>query len=149
MSIVAVRDGIMASDTRANGGDLEFSMRKMQRDGDRIVGWAGNWTDGKVFAKWWLSGADLDALPSFVNREGKAPDFVALTLSPDGWEYWFEWFVPESNEDILLPYMAIGSGQQAAMAAMHMGATAAEAVGVACAVAAGCSTPIQVEALGK
>jgi len=149
MSVIAVRNGIIAADTGGSGGGLKWPMSKLERQGDIAIGWAGDWTDGKVFAEWYFNGRNPDRLPTFHNREGhKIPvDFTALVLTPGGWEYWFEWMVPETNKDTTLEFMAIGSGNMAAMAAMQMGADAVKAVEIACAVARGCELPVEHEAI--
>ncbi len=150
MSIVAVRDGVIAADSGCHGAGLKTSMRKLLRQKNVAIGWAGNWVDGKAFADWYFAGADLEKPPARHNREGSGQqvDFVALVLRPEGWEYWFEWLIPETSRDILEPFYAIGTGAQAAMAAMHMGASAVEAVEVTCAVADGCALPAVHEVIG-
>ena len=145
MSVVAIRNNLIAADSGGVGnGGVKWPVRKLVREGRLAIGWAGNFVDGKTFADWYFAGADRDKLPTFHNRAASsdAPDFAALVLKPDGWEYWTEWMVPEANKDNLSPYCAIGSGAQAAMAAMHMGSGAEEAVKVACAVASGCELPV-------
>ena len=145
MSVVAVRNNLIAADTGGVGnGGVKLPMRKLIRQGRLAIGWVGNFVDGKAFADWYFAGADRDKLPTFHNRNGsdEAPDFAALLLKPGGWEYWTEWMMPETDKDNLSPYYAIGSGAQAAMAAMYMDAGAEEAVKVACAVAHGCERPV-------
>jgi hypothetical protein len=149
MSIVAIRDGVIAADSMGTGGGLKVIMRKLMRQGNVAIGWTGNWVDGKAFADWYFAGADLDKIPALHNRKGSGNevDFWALVLRPDRWEYWFEWMIPETNQDILVPFYAIGSGTHAAMAAMHMGVSAVEAVEVACAVVNGCGLPVVHEVI--
>ena len=150
MSVVAVRDGVIATDSRGTGGGLKTKMRKLARRGDVAIGWTGNWIDGKAFADWYFAGADLEKPPVSHNRDGKDNEitFNALVLSAAGWEQWFSWMAPETDRDILMPFYAIGSGSHAAMAAMHMGASAVEAVEVACAVIDGCAMPVVYEEIG-
>lgn len=151
MTVIVVRDGVIASDSQGGGGQggLKVKMRKLVRQGDVAIGWSGNYCDGKAFAEWYFAGADLEKIPARHNRDAdrNAVDFTALVLHSAGWEYWFEWMVPETSQDILEPFYAIGSGTQAAMAAMHMGASAVEAVEVACTVVDGCALPVVHETI--
>ena len=150
MSVVAVRDGMMAADTQASGGGIKFGMRKTACQDGVAIGWAGTWVDGKTFAEWYFKGADISSPPVYHGRHGDQDraDFAAIVLKPDSWEYWCEYLVPELSTDIHMPFYAIGSGAQAALAAMHLGATAIEAVEVACKVADGCSLPIEHHGIG-
>lgn len=145
MSVVAVKDGIIAADSGCSGGNLKFGIRKLVCKDNIAVGWTGNWIDGKTFSEWYLAGANIDEPPRFHNREGHTPpvDFLALVLRPEGWEYWHEWLVPEKQEDVQLPFFAIGSGAMAALAAMHIGAGAIEAVEIASIYADGCALPVE------
>lgn len=145
MSVIAVRDNLIAADTGGVGnGNVRLPMRKLVQQDRLVIGWAGNFCDGKIFAQWYFAGANQDKLPSFHNRDAPrtAPDFSALVLKPDGWEYWTEWMVPETHKDNFSPFNAIGSGAQAAMAAMQLGKNAKEAVEVACAVTVNCELPV-------
>ena len=149
MSVVAVRNGIIAADTRGSLGETKFRSRKLVRQSDVAIGHVGRQADGDTFAEWYFAGHNLDALPKFHNRDGQNPaiDFTAFVLTPDGWEYWDDWFVVNRDMGRHNPFMAIGSGAEAAMGAMHMGATAVEAVEAACAVTKGCELPVEHEAI--
>lgn len=150
MSVVAVRDGVIAADSNITGGGVKFSISKMLRREDVAIGWTGTWVDGKIFAEWYFAGADLTNPPVYHcrEREHDKPDFTAIVLRPEGWEYWHEHLVPETSRDIAMPFFTIGAGAQAALAAMHMGATAIEAVEVACKCAAGCALPVESHIIG-
>ena len=149
MSVVAVRNGIIAADTGGTLGGVKFRSGKLVRRGDIAIGHTGNAADGDTFAEWYFAGADLDALPKFHNREGHSPaiQFNALVLTPDGWAHWDDWFVADSDMGRCNPFMAIGSGAEAAMGAMHMGADAIRAVEAACAVTKNCELPVEHETI--
>ena len=148
MSIVVIRDGIIAADTGGSMGDLEFKSSKLIRRDDIAIGFAGYHANGTIFADWYFAGQDLTNLPKFPNRGDGEKSFTAFVLKPYCWEYWNEWFHcdldMQQNE-----YMAIGNGFEVAMGAMHMGATAIEAVEAACALMKGCSLPVESEEIGK
>jgi len=142
MSVIAVRDGIIAADSCIRADKVKFSCRKLLRLGDVAIGWSGNRLDGKTFAQWYFAGADRKEMPVFHNRANEAPEFSALVLTREGWEEWTEWMVPDYQNESHLPYTAIGSGSQAAMAAMFLGHNAQDAVRAACTVASDCEGPV-------
>ena len=123
--------------------------RKLERRGDVVIGHTGQSADGNIFAEWYFAGADMENLPTFHNRQGdQRIDFAAFVLKPDGWEYWDDWFY----RDVTMqrnPYMAIGSGAEAALGALYIGATAVEAVKAACASTLHCSPPVEHEDIGR
>lgn len=147
MTVIVVRDGIIAADSCAVAGRAKWPTRKLVRRGNVAIGCSGSFVDGRTFGEWYFAGADRDNLPAFHNRNqpDDAPDFHALVLKPDGWEFWTEKFQPELPCDHLWPFHAIGSGRIAAMAAMHMGASAVEAAEIACKVTDGCEPPVMHE----
>lgn len=84
-----------------------------------------------------------------MGSRGKPSDlsdqFTGLVLDEDGiYEYRFQ-LVPIGVEG---DCWATGTGAQAALGAMFMGATPEEAAQVACAIDPYCSGPITVERLG-
>ena len=149
MSVVVIRNGIIAADTGGLMGGLKVSAGKLRRDGDTVIGWAGNWSHGMLFARWYFEGSDLENLPEFHNQEEGGVDFCAIVFDPGGWAYWDQGFVGDRDMADRNEYMAIGSGEEAAMGALHMGATAVQAVGAACATIGGCSLPVEWEAVGQ
>ncbi len=145
MTTIAVRDGVMAGDTLSVWDRVIVGeRRKIERANDALVGCAGATSDWLVFVDWYRRGADRQSLPYFRQYSGQddAPDFDALVLGPDGLVYWTQHFQPAP---LYCPFWAIGSGAQAALAAMHMGATAAESIAVAAKVDVFTGGTIQVE----
>lgn len=135
MTTIAYRDGVMAADTLGiYGGGIRSKCKKLCRvktsDREWIIGLTGNYPDGLMFVDWWGDGQDMSSLPKFQNYRGSedAPDFSALVLSKGSLDLWTEHF---QRDPIFDAFIAFGSGAYAAMGAMYMGATAAEAVAVA------------------
>ncbi len=146
MSIVVIKNGIIAADTGGLIGDIEIESGKLVRQGYTVIGSVGDATDGRIFSAWYFAGEDMENLPDF--HKDKTADFAALVLRPDGWEYWTERF--HRNLDMQRnPFMAIGSGFEIALGAMHMGATAIEAVETACIWGSGCKLPIESESIDQ
>lgn len=153
MTVVVVRDGVMASDSRATieseAGGIRFvhceKIYKIPELG-MIVGVAGDGFAALRFVEW------LRTRPTKKGRKkrddmlviGEA-DFSAIVLHKDGkLEEYDRWLTPE---DVLLDvnqYYAIGCGAKAALGAMAMGADAKRAVEVACGIDPFCSLPVVV-----
>lgn len=123
MTTIAVRDGLMCSDTQSTGGGYKALIDKMFRlpDGG-IVGIAGGLREALAATQWMIEG-----------EEGDPPDsdgsYTLLILRPNG----SIWCADSGFPALRLrnKFAAIGSGCPMAMAAMEMGATAAQAVKIA------------------
>ncbi len=128
MTTIAVRDGVMAADTMESiateaGGSRKFlGCKKIYTGMGQIIGTSGDSTPGHIAATWLTTGSGAE--PDFTVDD----DFELLVLNENGLFTVDRYMVPiELNE----PFYAVGSGTKAALGAMHMGATAAEAVKVA------------------
>lgn len=129
MTTIVYRDGILAADSRATytseeGGARAWGCDKLFRKAGAIIGTAGETGPGLVFVDWWGSGKPPP--PQFI--EGDA-DFACLVLTKKGLFEYDKWC---RGEKITHQFYAIGSGAKAAMGALYMGASAREAVAVAC-----------------
>lgn len=121
MTTIAWRDGVLASDSQATGGNVKSRCAKLFQLGDgRIVGIAGDYARGCAFVEALKRGE-----PIKTNMKG----VCALVLAGDG-------TVTEYDDSphpmpVIDSFYAIGSGRMAAMAAMTCGKSALEAVHVA------------------
>jgi hypothetical protein len=107
---------------------------------DMVVGYAGCLDSGVKFLGWVKRGMGSRGKPNDLHDE-----FIGLVLDEDGiYEYRYQLVPIRVEEDC----WAIGSGAQAALGAMFMGATPEEAAEVACAIDPYCSGPINVERMG-
>ena len=104
----------------------------------------GNYADTCTFVEWCRAGMNRHKLPEFrFFGDDFKPSFRALVWSPErALVEWTEQFQPMP---VLDDFYAIGSGDMAAMAAMHMGATAGQAVEVAAKVDLGTGGIIETE----
>jgi ATP-dependent protease HslVU (ClpYQ) peptidase subunit len=123
-TIVATRQ-TMAADKRVTDEDAgtRWREKKIRRIGDALVGAAGSAPAISKFFKW-LEGGQQDDPPKL----GKDDELRGLVLTPAGL------FIV--GTDCVLcelddPFFAVGSGAQAALGALHMGATAPVAVEIA------------------
>lgn len=130
MSVVAYKAGVLAADSKAYGGAYQSSpgtKRKVHRlaDGSRVGITTSVLGQAERFVEWMNKGADRTAW-----GEGK-PDIRALWVKANG-----EVYLADDGLDFSGPIdcesYAIGSGAPYAIGAMAHGATAAEAVRIAC-----------------
>jgi 20S proteasome alpha/beta subunit len=122
MTTIAWRDGVLVADKKASDGDTGTRVTKLLRTKKYAIAFAGNLGRGLMFAKW------------LSRKEGKCPldkDTDALVMDLDtGKCYQYE----SDGHPIPIEdrFASIGSGSGFALGAMSMGATAEEAVEVAC-----------------
>lgn len=132
MTTIAHRSGIIAADSRETWGDgdstsnCEKLFRKRVGRRDVIIATAGGSYSGMVFLDWFGSGKPEPSVLSTLDLE---EDFTALVL--DRGKVYTANHLCRLVEDIN-PFVAIGSGRKAALAAMYCGRGAREAVAVAC-----------------
>ena len=122
MTTVAVRDGVMACDSRLTGGFISSAPGKVVVGRDCIVGFCGPYASGYTGALW-LAG-ELNDRPE--TDSGDDNEFIVLRR--DG--IWLADHILRMAP-IKGKFWATGSGGMAAMAAMHMGASALDAVKIA------------------
>lgn len=153
MTTIAVRERTMAADSmeshESEGGGSRYHRtsvklyRKTVEDpsGDEyevIIGTAGEVYGAMVFVDWYPGARWLDD-PNVVQEEIPRqfeyadPDFIVLILEPDrdGEPVLYEADCCCRPVEVDEEFWAIGSGCKAALAAMHLGKSAIEAVEVA------------------
>jgi len=137
VTVIAYRKGVLAADSCVSQGNMAVgSMPKIVKTpGGWLAGGAGLASTIRAFLKW----ADKDFAPAF-RPTTKPKDLTGIAVSPDGVAYFYEdeW----DSFTIDGPYHAIGSGGDAALIAMDMGASAERAVKAACKRVHGCALPV-------
>jgi 20S proteasome alpha/beta subunit len=137
MTVIAYRDGALASDSLCTCADVRASSTvKIARCPDgSLCGASGYSGDAAAFIRWCVAGRPEDAKP-------KLTSLCALVISPSGEILMFEeslnWAVLDA------PYYATGSGHALAIGAMAHGASAVEAVAIAIKHHTGCGGAIRV-----
>jgi hypothetical protein len=129
MTTIAYRDGILAADRAIFDRDTYCgeTLKIHRANGGEIGGVAGCFGDASTFRQWMasLDGVDLSGPPSFEHENSEA-----LFLTPDGRCFWIgpgkRWVQQHG------PFFAIGSGFRIAMGALAAGASAEQAVKIAC-----------------
>jgi hypothetical protein len=129
MTTIALRDGILAADRAIFDRDTYCGQTvKIHRAGcGAIGGVAGCFGDASTFREWMTSSAwvDVSSPPQFDHENSEA-----LVIKPDGSVFWIgpgKRWVQQWG-----PFFAIGSGFRIAMGALAAGASASEAVSIAC-----------------
>ena len=130
MTVIAVRDGVMAADSRGTFGQQPYHCAKIYRTRAGIVGMAGDASACLAFAQHF----DGVEVPD-EHLKGAA----ALVLCAEGIVLYDE---SARGERVQEPFFAIGSGAPVALGAMHMGATAREAARAACRWNNDCGLPV-------
>lgn len=147
MTTIAYRNGILAADSREttsdeSAGDYAGKCVKLLRlDPPRepacIVALQGDSGAGMAWLDWFSKGQGDEDLKARI-RESEA-DFTAVVLNKHGLWTWDSWLVPQR---VTGKFYAVGSGTKAALGALHMGASAVQAVRVACKIDPWSAPPI-------
>jgi hypothetical protein len=137
MTVIAVRRGIMASDSRGTDDSQSYvySCGKIFRKAEALIGLAGDDGPGVVFLDWYGSGKPKPEI--LVTGEG---DFEALVMTREAVMRFDRWC---RGDRWTGKFFAIGSGAAAALGAMHSGATARQAAAIACKIDPFCAGPIR------
>lgn len=138
MSVIAWDGHTLAADKRATFGTTIRTTTKIFRVGDALVGYAGDAAFGEEMVAWLARGADPTDFPS-GNRD--KDDWAGLLVIRKGQPIlrYERTPYPIRFED---KTFSIGCGRDFALAAMHLGKTAREAVEVAIALDSGCGNGI-------
>jgi ATP-dependent protease HslVU (ClpYQ) peptidase subunit len=121
MTTVVCDRNEMGTDSQASDEVVKSSVVKSWRVRGTIVGVAGTYANAVSFVAWLKKKVQEEPYP---DMEG----VCALVLKKDGIWVFDEVITPYKIQD---PYAAIGSGAQAALAAMSLGCNVRESVGVA------------------
>jgi hypothetical protein len=145
MTIVAYREGVLATDSQATNHDglISGSVRKIwvRMDG-ALCSAAGGTGDMGSFAAWFL--ADSKEQGRWRGRS-KEHGFSGIIVEPDGQVTLYD--IDGQPYRMDAPFYARGVGSELAIGAMAMGATAEQAVEIACRYSTYCGGPVQVERL--
>ena len=134
MTVIAWDGLILAADKQATYGDhRKMSTKIFCVDNGSVIAVCGAVAKGLKIVEWFKSGCKRDDWPDTIQEsDGWAQLIVAST---DG-VYWYDRLpYPIPLEQ---PFMAWGNGDEFAMGALAMGATAIEAVEIASKYCEGC-----------
>ncbi|MHC2552365.1 hypothetical protein [Bradyrhizobium elkanii] len=122
MTTIAYRHGVLAADTQSIGGGAITAQNlvkivKRKKDG-ALCGASGYLAFVQAFHRWFLAG-ERGRFPTFHDGDRA---FVAIKGKP------IEMFESVGSFEYDPEYVAIGSGMEFALGAMHAGANAVDAV---------------------
>lgn len=142
MTVIAWDGKTLAADKRATNGSTTYALTKVFRVGERLVGFAGQADRMGEFRAWFEAGGDPHTFPTNTGEDAAyfmavRRDGVIERYESTGWPIIVE-----------APHFACGDGRDYALAAMHLGCDAREAVGVACHFDAGCGNGIDTLSFG-
>lgn len=129
--------GEMAADTQVNFGSSTFPSKKIFSFGATLAGAAGASIDCSAFMAWVESGMDPDARPEMDDGD----EFQALVLTHEGLFFFEGDCCPLKIER---DYHAIGTGGEAALAALMCNKTPRRAVEIAAKIDSGTGGPVTV-----
>lgn len=141
MTVVAWDGKTLAADKRATCAGMLSTTTKLRRidcgGNATLLSWTGNQDAGQLMAEWYAAGADPTKWPAVQSDKESWSRLIGVDASG----VWFYETQPTKMrvED---PFMAWGSGRDFAMAAMHLGRSAREAIEVACAFDTGCGNGV-------
>jgi hypothetical protein len=152
MTIIVVRDGIMASDSRVTvesdaGGIRVFQCQKLYKIPELkcVIGVTGDGFAALRFVQWYRTlSAKKKRKPMDTLALAEA-DFTAVVMHADGrLEEYDRWCTPEEIElgEGKNAFYAVGCGTKLALGALAMGASASQAVEIACKYDPFCALPV-------
>lgn len=150
MTVIAYRNGIMASDSLLVDGYSRIgTAQKIDKVRGWIIGGAGDFDATEAFmAKFDPSVIRKNIyIPFYPGAPRDGEECKLLAVSPRGEMY--EFSSAGVFGRVYGPYYALGAGADSAMAAMAMGATAEKAVQIAIKHNMACGGKVQVVKLGK
>lgn len=115
MTTITVKGKVMAADTQMDDEGVISNIRKIFKVRGDLIGFAGSVSEGLKFVEWYINN-DLDDITDL--EEISLDETGAIVLTKSGKILTFETHLPI---EILDDHFAIGSGAQAAMAAMDCG----------------------------
>jgi 20S proteasome alpha/beta subunit len=132
MTVIAWDGKILAADKWSCNSGLIRTVTKIHRVGGAIVAVAGNLDQGLLMIEWVRQGCNPETFPKSQSGDNWATLVVA---DKDGLRHYEQTPYPIIVEDQI---WAAGSGRDFALAAMHLGKDATEAVEVACVFQSDC-----------
>lgn len=149
--IVDRKNKMMISDLQTTSGDLTYpTERKIHRlkrgNKECLVGTCCTVDDINVFMKWFLRNWYKPVYRREPPPDSKT-DAIIVVLYSDGTveEYYNSWY----PEPVVMPVMAYGSGRELALGAILAGASAEQAMKIACTYDRNTGMGIQLEQIDK
>jgi hypothetical protein len=140
MSVIAWDGKRLAADKRASIGTLIRTTTKVFHLGDALAAYSGDADAGEEVLAWFKDGHDPAKFPDAQRNRDIWAGLLIVWADGTIWKY------ERTPYPLKFPpqQFAIGSGRDFALAAMHCGKTAPEAVEVASVFCSGCGNGVDV-----
>jgi 20S proteasome alpha/beta subunit len=140
MTCIAWDGATLAADKRCALGSLIRTTTKIFNFGDCFAGYAGDAAVGEELVAWFKAGHVPADFPESQRSKDSWTSLLVIWRNGDIWKF------ESTPHAVKFPpqQFAIGSGRDFAMAAMHCGKTAQEAVEVACVFDNGCGNGVDI-----
>lgn len=146
MSVIAWDGKSLVADCRGINGNAATTVRKIFRGPNGcLFGYCGTLSLGEEMRKWWLNGALPEKFPPANRDEKSYCGLIVVLISGTVCRYEMTPYPVILLDRIL----AWGSGADFALAAMHCGKSAEEAVRIACLYDINCGNGVDVLNLGS
>lgn len=143
MTVVAWDGKSIAADKQATCSGMKVLTTKLMRlDTGVVLAWTGSWDSSIAMVDWWKSGAKKEDFPKSQQDKDR---WSRLIVADANSVIFYE--QEPSAMNVEAPFMAWGTGQDFAMAAMVLGKTAREAVELASNLSNTCGLGVDVEVL--
>lgn len=137
MTVIAYDGRTLAADKQSTCVGYASTATKIFRVPDGRVAFAGNAVNARELLEWFYEGRDIARFPAV--RTDDCADAMFIKDTGEVYCYSGKSPFPEKHEQ---PFIAMGSGRDYALAAMHLGHDARKAVEVACALDVYCGMGI-------
>ena len=147
MSVVVFDGTSLAADRQAVNGEYKFETSKLYRIDDEVCAFTGNMDSGLAMLRWYQLGRPRNEWPVIQQDRENWSRLIVMRRSVGGprVEYY------DQTPDAILSHQAFaawGSGRDFALGALARGATAKEAVEIACHFSIYCGMGVDVMELG-
>ena len=141
MTCIAWDGKTLAADKMSSDGSNHFTVTKIIKHKNLLIGFAGVTGLGYAMRQWVMSGCKVDDFPALQATD----EYVSMIIVSK----------PKKGKPVIMVYdttpfpyqiedkfYAIGSGKDFALASMHLGKTSKEAVEIACHFSRSCGNGI-------
>lgn len=150
MTVIAYKSGILAADSReyidSDAGGISYQtceklFRKRVGRKEIIIGTAGGSYLGMIFVDWYQGLSKKFNQPPEILRDADLEEDFEVIILEGGNVYTANHLCRPIK--VVESFIAIGCGRKAALAAMHLGASARKACEVTCKIDPYCGGPIR------
>jgi ATP-dependent protease HslVU (ClpYQ) peptidase subunit len=138
MTVIAWDGKTLAADKRGTVAGMAYSVTKIHRVRGHLVAFSGSGGHAAELLDWFERNGISQTYPK---RSGDEDGAGMLVIDPKGRIFMYS-AANSLPELIEAPFFARGAGRDYAMAAMHLGKSAREAVEVACVFDVGCGNGV-------